>query len=82
VREIVNTDSQDMLELSSAIALRYYNHFADGSASSGNYGFSIFINLSATSRETELGLLASSLSLYRLSSSGTRIWRTEFLSMS
>jgi hypothetical protein len=37
LHEIVYTDSQDILVLSSTIALRYYNCCTDGNTSPGNY---------------------------------------------
>jgi hypothetical protein len=39
LRDILYTDSQDMLVLSSAVASRYYNCCTDGSTSPGNYGY-------------------------------------------
>jgi hypothetical protein len=39
IREILYTDSQDMLVLSSTVAVRYYNCCTDGNTSPGNYGF-------------------------------------------
>jgi hypothetical protein len=39
MREILYTDSQDMLVLPSTVALRYYNCCTDGSTSPGNYGY-------------------------------------------
>jgi hypothetical protein len=41
--DILYTDSQDMLILSSTIALRYYNCCTDGSTSHGNYGYPLYI---------------------------------------
>jgi hypothetical protein len=37
--EILYTDSQDMLALSSTVASHYYNCCTDGSTSPGNYGY-------------------------------------------
>jgi hypothetical protein len=42
LREILYTDSQDMLVLSSTVVSRYYNCCADGSISPGNYGYLLF----------------------------------------
>jgi hypothetical protein len=41
--EILYTDSQDMLVLSSAVASRYYNYCIGGCTSHGNYWYSIHI---------------------------------------
>jgi hypothetical protein len=38
LREILYTDSQNMLVLSSDVAPRYYSYRTDGSISPGNYG--------------------------------------------
>jgi hypothetical protein len=38
LRELLYTDSQDTLVLSSTVASRYYNWCTDGSISPGNYG--------------------------------------------
>jgi hypothetical protein len=37
--EILYTDSQDMLVLSSTVASRYFNCYTDGSTHPGNYGY-------------------------------------------
>jgi hypothetical protein len=39
LREILYTDSQDVLVLSSTIAQRYYNCCIDGSTNPGNYAY-------------------------------------------
>jgi hypothetical protein len=39
LREILYTDSQDMLVLSSTVVSRYYNCCTDSSTSLGNYGY-------------------------------------------
>jgi hypothetical protein len=41
LHEILYTDSQDMLVLSSNIASRYYNYCTDDSTSPGNYGYAV-----------------------------------------
>jgi hypothetical protein len=41
--EILYTDSQDMLVLSSAAASRYYNWCTDDSTSPGNYGYHLVL---------------------------------------
>jgi hypothetical protein len=43
LREILYTDFQDMLVLSSIVALRYYKCCTDGSTSAGNYGWHLTI---------------------------------------
>jgi hypothetical protein len=43
LHEILCTDSQDMLVLSSTVASRYYNCCTDGSTSPGNYGYPLVV---------------------------------------
>jgi hypothetical protein len=45
--EILYTDSQDMLVLSSIIASRYYNCCADSDTSPWNYGFPLYVHTEA-----------------------------------
>jgi hypothetical protein len=45
LRQIVYTDSQDMLLLSSTIASHYYNFCTDGSTIARNYGYPLVILL-------------------------------------
>jgi hypothetical protein len=67
MREIVYTDSQDMLVLTSIVAWRYYNCCTDSSTNPGNYGYTriAFCSLSLLSSLSALVyVLTSSASHY------------------